>query len=256
MGVYYADIYWKFAAVFMYPFFSCCCGILWLSLLYICNVSYWLLLGSLIKPDSILPYASGSAVVFFLTVSSYSSSHWASDKRGQASQWAKREVKNRYLIITRRTKALVASNVKVPPSGTTVVPSVSQYTLQGSDFFWFFKFFEGSLTVQDSLKILKQSQVLEITELSVREQILKEIVVFIIMLLFFMFILLGFTTLSSNQNISSGAFGVTTESCNHCGNAPGNTTKIVEGNRRKKPKCLPTNFCELNLAWELTPITP
>lgn len=52
------------------------------------------------------------------------------------------------------------------------------------------------------------TQLLQIKDLSIREQIIVEIVVFVILLVFFVFVLLGFTALSSNQDIAAGISSV------------------------------------------------
>ena len=50
---------WKYMEVFKYPF-TVAVGIVgYISSLYISGVAYWIILGALINPNSILPYAAG-----------------------------------------------------------------------------------------------------------------------------------------------------------------------------------------------------
>jgi hypothetical protein len=63
--LYYIDscIPWRLRWIASWPFWISGLGVCFLSITYCVHVSYWLLLGALLRPDTILPFASGSSTV-------------------------------------------------------------------------------------------------------------------------------------------------------------------------------------------------
>lgn len=60
-----------------------------------------------------------------------------------------------------------------------------------------------NLSLTQGMAILEKSELLKIRDVTVRQMIVIEVWVYFILLFFFIFVLIGFTTLSNTQNISS-----------------------------------------------------
>jgi hypothetical protein len=63
------DIPWKFLPYSAYPLKAATIFVLFLSTAYLTHIFFWILLGALIRPNDILPFASGRNKSLFLTPS-------------------------------------------------------------------------------------------------------------------------------------------------------------------------------------------
>jgi hypothetical protein len=154
--IYYAQLPWNVMKVFSWVFSAATTVIFVLDALYLVNLSYWLILGALIKPNAILPYACVVVVLIFHAVATAS-----------------------------RIRDLTDKNLDAP-SGVEVAEG-KEITVKGK---------ENSAA---AVEAVKKSNVLEMRDLTVREQIIREIVVFLIMISFFAFLLTGFTALKTSD---------------------------------------------------------
>eukprot|EP01119_Soliformovum_irregulare_P016547 TRINITY_DN4801_c2_g1_i2.p1 TRINITY_DN4801_c2_g1~~TRINITY_DN4801_c2_g1_i2.p1 ORF type:complete len:688 (-),score=145.76 TRINITY_DN4801_c2_g1_i2:674-2737(-) len=148
--------------------------VLCLSCLYATDLFFWIILGALVNPNKILPFASVAIVLFFHTVGVIGRVSKLYTQLEEQSKAGMQEAK------AARDRANTVADQAAPPAT-----------------------FGGKLSVADAFQLLQKSQVLEISGLTLRGQIIQELTLFFMLVLFFAFLLLGFTGLSTDQNLAS-----------------------------------------------------
>jgi len=132
-----------------------------LSLAYLVNVSFWIILGCIISPNTILPISAIFLVLtfhFFSTISRVKTLH---------SQLSSNLQEN-------------FSQVEQTP------PPLEKLSISNVQKF----------STSDVLSVVTKSRILELTGLTIWEKIWQEVVIFFVMLFFFIFICAGFLSLS------------------------------------------------------------
>eukprot|EP01117_Protostelium_nocturnum_P006803 TRINITY_DN2443_c0_g1_i5.p1 TRINITY_DN2443_c0_g1~~TRINITY_DN2443_c0_g1_i5.p1 ORF type:complete len:921 (-),score=276.62 TRINITY_DN2443_c0_g1_i5:97-2859(-) len=134
----------------------CTTIMMFIDLCFIINVLYWVLMGSLIKPARILPFASVAMVMCFHFIA----------------------------FIARMRKLRNSLDDAAKPA---VEGEEEHHETE--------KKLKGTLSVHEAVGILKDSELLSISDLTLREQIVQEILTFLLLVLFFTFLLVGFANL-------------------------------------------------------------
>jgi hypothetical protein len=157
LTVYYAQMSWTVMRVFSYGFFSLLVLVVVLDMIYMVNLTYWIILGALIKPNEILPFASVIVVLLFHGIATARRVHKLSQ---QADQDAILE-----------TEKAAAESVQI----------------------------KGAVSAAQAVSMVQKVGILEQRDLTIRQQVIREITIFSIMVLFFAFLLTGFTALKTGD---------------------------------------------------------
>jgi len=143
------------------------------SLAYIVNVSFWVVLGCILQPTTILPISAIILVLIFHLVSTVAR-------------------------VRELTKQLY-ENIDEHQDAVNAVASVEQFAISDVSKF----------STKDIFTLVQKSQILEITGLSIWQKIVQEIVIFLIMILFYAFLCAGFLALTpSSQFVSALTTGI------------------------------------------------
>ncbi|PRP78441.1 hypothetical protein PROFUN_13704 [Planoprotostelium fungivorum] len=186
--LYYWEITWKLDAILSVTMGVATTIVLFLDCIFCINVCYWILLGALIKPARILPYASVIMVMIFHSVAFF-----------QRIKHLRRSLKSKEVTVTAEAVEAASRAAEERELRKSVTPEDTEeredgegsQTTGGEEG----PKIKGVLTVQEAMGLLKESQLLSISDLTLREQIINEIVAFFLLILFFAFILVGFTSL-------------------------------------------------------------